>query len=796
MRPAILILALLLTSMAQAQSFLIRDGKATGSVLIPASVPVEVQLAADELVLHLEKMTGAKLPITEDTGGPLPAGSVRLTISPLASKMAVRDGTNQGYTIDQTGNGVIIEGNSSIGVLNGTYDYLQSIGVRWYMPGEFGLYVPKSQSVQLSAKKTSEKPAFRMRLLWLNGNPDWHLDNRSPDTLKQAQVDEVYWLLRNRLQHWYRPNKRVPVAFPLNLNTSHDQYHHNIRRFLSAKKLTVESNPERFALVTGPDGTKSRPKRAQICFTHPDNIKDAIAWSLAEFEEDPELISVSLSLNDTGGICECDECLKANDGVNPNTVGGDVVVWKFMNAVAKGIKEKRPDRGIALFSTYGAMRQPPPGMKVEGNVLGFACHIDHNSCELDDPKCATNVQFLQQMKQLKETGAEIGTYDYTSFPMTPQPLTILNNVRTYKKFGLSAYTCETMSKTMHHSMVRWVQAQLAWNPDQDPRKLIEEYCTKFYGDAGPDVLAVVDRIEASVKQLPKITISGIGSSHEVMTDEVIAFGRERLQGATGKVKGIEADRLKQFSLTFEVFARSGEACRAFLVAMDDRTPQRKQEAIDKANAAIAYYHENGLQGTFSPMYEVKWMGFVKKLATNLSAAVDAKPQKALINAGEKTLIAELFAMAPVPEKLESLTWLPGEWKFRVDLFRKGETQGWMNPGLDEAKWATLATGFFDDQGFPHYEGTFWYRNTFDAPTVPTGKRLIMRMGALDDDGRIYINGKLAHERLHVDGLDWMRSFEFDITDFIKPGEKNTIAVVGRNDYGKGGLWKPVAVYVK
>jgi len=72
----------------------------------------------------------------------------------------------------------------------------------------------------------------------------------------------------------------------------------------------------------------------------------------------------------------------------------------------------------------------------------------------------------------------------------------------------------------------------------------------------------------------------------------------------------------------------------------------------------------------------------------------------------------------------------------------------------------------------------------------------MRIGALDDDGRIYINGKLVHERFHVDGLDWQRSFEFDITDAIKPGQKNLIAICGRNDYGKGGLWKPVAVYLK
>ena len=47
-----------------------------------------------------------------------------------------------------------------------------------------------------------------------------------------------------------------------------------------------------------------------------------------------------------------------------------------------------------------------------------------------------------------------------------------------------------------------------------------------------------------------------------------------------------------------------------------------------------------------------------------------------------------------------------------------------------------------------------------------------------------------------EGAGWKRSFEFDVTDFVKPGERNVVAVCGRNDYGKGGLWKPVALYLR
>ena len=788
-----IVVGLAICGQSHAETFIIRDGKAVGKILIPAEASAEIKLAADELAQHLEKVSGARLEIAHDAGGALPAGTMRLSVAADAPKRLARDGGEQAFVIDQTGPGIVIEGKSDLAVLYGVYEYLSDLGVRWFAPGELGTHVPSRASIAINGKRKQIQPAFRIRFIWLNGNPDWHLEAKTPEQLMQNRIDYAYWQLRNRMQFSYRAPRKGTLPFPLTIHSIHDVFSHNISVIYRWKKLSLEKNPERFPLVTR-DGKKVRIDKGQICFTHPDNIADATAWCLDYFDQNPSMITASMALQDTGGVCECDECTKANGGVSP-AERCDQLVWSFMNEVARRIAEKRPDRGIGFFSSYGATSMPLPGTKVQGNILGVVCHIDHNNHDLNDAACPNNQLFLRQIAALKATGAECAAYDYTTFPASLQPLIILDYVKTYHKLGLKGYTCETMARSAQHTMVTWAQAQLAWNIDQEPRKLIEEYCHTYFGDAGVDVLAVVDAVDANIRKLPKLTLSGYGASQEIMTDDVIALGRKRMEQAAGKVSGVYAQRLTRFRDTIELYSRLAEAYRALYVTLDERTPANQKAAVQKFDDAEAYWNEHNLAQSCSPTILPGWIERVKRTAVTLPT-INTAPAKILIDADEATLRRELFSLDKVPDKLEGLTFLPSHWKFHIDIARRGETEGWMQPTFDDSKWISLGNNFFDDQGFQRYEGTFWYRTAFDVPAVPSGKRVIMRFGALDDDGKIYLNGELAHERFHVMGNDWMRSFEFDATEFIKSGQKNSVAICGRNDYGKGGLWKPAAIYFR
>ena len=121
----------------------------------------------------------------------------------------------------------------------------------------------------------------------------------------------------------------------------------------------------------------------------------------------------------------------------------------------------------------------------------------------------------------------------------------------------------------------------------------------------------------------------------------------------------------------------------------------------------------------------------------------------------------------------------------------------MKPELDDSKWHTLSTwNYYERQGFDRYDGAFWYRVRFKAPAFPAGKKVFLRIGALDDEGRIFINGKLVHQRWHLNPDDWQSSFEVEVTEAIQPVKENVIAVHGNDEYGVGGIWKPCALYTR
>ena len=63
----------------------------------------------------------------------------------------------------------------------------------------------------------------------------------------------------------------------------------------------------------------------------------------------------------------------------------------------------------------------------------------------------------------------------------------------------------------------------------------------------------------------------------------------------------------------------------------------------------------------------------------------------------------------------------------------------------------------------------------------------LAIGAIDDDGVIYVNGERVAET-----SDYSQSWEFDVTRYLREGE-NEIAIVVRNNDGAGGLKGPVAL---
>jgi hypothetical protein len=789
---SLFLMALLaLTSTAQEETWLVREGRPEARIYLPRLCGAATRLAADELSTYIEKLTGARVPV--DTYGVMSErrikqeGRVQIRLEPRVDPVreVSADGSEDVSTLTVAADTVTLAGNSETAVLYGVYQLLADQGVRWFLPGEIGEHVPRLADLKLPRGQTTSRPSFRTREIGLSGDPPAHF---APHDFDRLLPEYALWNLRNRCM-FSRVILRdyVPAG-----NRPREQTGHWLNAILNTADLAKE--PERFPLVTKDGATQRLARGGQICFTDPRNIAETIRCKLDDFAKDPSLLTATVSLADHGGMCECPRCIAANDGRFP-PLDPNLVVWKFMNAVIRGIRAEQPGKRIAFYSSYGSLRRPPAGFQAAEGIVGITANVGANGARIDDPDDPFAVGYMADILGHQAAGvAELGAREYTMFAGTPQPLVLLDQIRIYHSLGYVYYHCESMGRDELRWPVQWVQAQLLWNAAGDPAALLKECCDTLYGAAGAEALEILQAIDARERSLPRLVFGSAGVMQWILSPELVARGRATLKAAARKVAGVHARRLDRFADSFELFARQAEAVRACYQAMDDLAEPSRETALKSIAAFDKHWNDNALEETCSPQI-FRNMAAFRTLITSLASPKTPAPRKGFEAPTPAQRLAALYSLLEVPAQVDDLFYLPDVWKFKPDIAREAEAKNWFAEDLDDTGWRDLSVyDFYERQGYDRYDGAYCYRVRFTAPVFPQGKRIMLRIGSLDDEGAIYVNGKLAHRRWHLVDQDWKRSFAVDVTDFIRPGAANVICIVGNDEYGVGGLWNPSALY--
>ncbi len=121
---------------------------------------------------------------------------------------------------------------------------------------------------------------------------------------------------------------------------------------------------------------------------------------------------------------------------------------------------------------------------------------------------------------------------------------------------------------------------------------------------------------------------------------------------------------------------------------------------------------------------------------------------------------------------------PQFWNFRTDPENTGEREGWSNGFESELEIAV--PGSWNEQleeiGLLNYVGSAWYSCTVFIPGDTHKRNYWIRVGSADYRATVWVNGKRAghHEGAFV-------PFEFEITDAIRPGARNTLTILVNNE---------------
>ena len=537
----IVILSVLLPASLGAKSFIVENGKPNAVIVLSETPSRSTRWAAKELQETIEKISGAKLPITKE-----PGAGVTIYVGesePLRKLGVTAKGLQHGsYRTVSGDNWLALIGDDQdfvprepwaknnggrrklqplweqasglpYGVPNGgmyknrepmpadiakeereyfwafdergSYNavcgFLRRLGARWYSPGPLGEVLPQLNSIPLPQIDEVTKPDFEIRQFSARiGNCD----------------DEVVrWVMRLGTRNVHG----LMIA-------------HGMHTMTHPEELKTK-HPDWFALYGGKRDTVTGKRLNHLCYSSEELFRETVKWARAQFDVyDFEGVSI-MPPDAYGSICQCELCTgKQIDAMGARGKLSNHV-WDYANRVAKEVGKTHPDK-LIVCCAYGANTEPPKNIrKLEPNVQVVIVGGRRPRNSLPEQR-----EYVDQLRAgwLKLATRPIMIFE--NYPFTGRGTylpafvaeTIGNSINATK--GLSRGEDIWLSFPRRHDdpaigfdhFQVYFTARMWWGgKDAKVTDQLREYCTKFYGPAGSQMFEFFNFCELNYQAMEK-----------------------------------------------------------------------------------------------------------------------------------------------------------------------------------------------------------------------------------------------------------------------------------------------------
>jgi hypothetical protein len=731
----------------------------------------KVAAAARDLQVYIEKMTGAKLPVvgddqspqgtlilvgrsalTKDFDGKIPTG-----MTPLCEE--------EGYVIVAKAGRLLLAGNDAL-IYHGTEyavaAFLNRLGVRWYMPGDFGDYVPKQKTITVEDMSIASRPDFKMRNWWGPMSADlvpvecrWKIRNgMNPFMIVEMPADSsvryvmpVAWPTPTELE---LTNAVFPEIWGMKENGKpNDQ----IPNLTSAKSVqyAAEKIKERFR--KHPDQTS--------CGLAPDDgfPRD---WS-------PATLKRSLGLPDVQGRVGVPADLSTTEE------------WmEWVQAVAREVYKEFPDH-ILTSNGYANRNVPPMGITPDPKIwIMFAAIWSDTMHAYDNPRSWMMRRQGEMIQRWTSMYKNVFMYDYIYFMLAgcgaPIPLAHkhLHDLPLLKKWGVIGFGDEGRTLRGESGVFpTYLRARLMWNTDLDGKAEMDEFFANWYGSAAAPAKAFWEDLENTFETTPWL-------GHE---DRILpyVYSQELLDRLEKNVKDAEAladddwsrphvraDRVTLENLKAFMAMSQAEFKADFAEAA--RQAQRMLDVRKELTGLSRFYWDQDPATGESPAFYY-W-----------GAAARRDYYKSLV---EMTAGTNGQMVVVLPEKA----------RFKTDPRDDGRYAAWYDSEFKDDDWETvLATvpfyrqgkGCVDEQGYP-YLGAIWYRMEVEVPSSAKGKKISLYAPAVEPEAWVWVNGQFIGHRPFREPYERPNQLDMDVTRALKPGKKNLVAIRVHTGMGAGSM---------
>lgn len=523
---------LLTVASAIAESFLVENGEPRAEIIIAESPQRGTRLAAQELQIYLEKISGAKLNIANQPTAAVPV-KIYIGASAHTEKLGITaEGLNDGaYRIVSGDDWMAFIGddtnfvptepwprnNTDIasGKMQAAWDAIT--GKHW---GYTHSQMHKHYSGSNTRFGTAEEEIFDK-----NGQVNmWTYDER-------GSFNGVCAFLRDLGVRWYMPGdigeivpKQKSIALPKIDRTVHPDFPMRILNFrasvyghdammwgfrlgvrqpwgrqaahgldhMTHNEHTLKNHPDWFALYGGKRHNQPGQRLNQLCYSNEELFSEAVEFARAQFDHyDMDVVSI-MPPDGYTAICQCQLCDGKDQPGRGNRGALSNYVWDFVNRVAKEVGKTHPGKLISNCA-YGIYTDPPSNIdKLEPNVQVIIVGGRRPTSEDRDA--------LRQLRAGWATKTDRPVEIFENYPFTARGFYLPAYIPTVLGDSINETKGSSRGEDIWISMdfsdkaigynhfLLYFTARMYWGgKDQDASAMFDEYCELFYGPVADEL---------------------------------------------------------------------------------------------------------------------------------------------------------------------------------------------------------------------------------------------------------------------------------------------------------------------
>ena len=362
-----------------------------------------------------------------------------------------------GFGVYTEGTSLFIASGGRKGAIYGVVNFLERhFGCRCYSPTAY--VFPKVDSMVVDGVFEAENPAVDFRAV----NGDFSKDADYLDWTRGNATDEQFG--RGFYVHTF--SKLVPF------------------------EINFAGHPDYFAFMNG------RRVGDQLCPSNPAVVPLIVAKLRQEMAAQPDKHVWSVSQNDNESFCHCPLCLKVI--TEEGAPSGPLL--RMVNQVARQF----PKETISTLA-YEWSRKAPKMTKPDSNVQIMLCTIEADR-SMPISENPTTKDFMRDLFDWTRLTTNLYLWDYTvdfSHQVSPFPnLRVLDlNLQLFVGCGVKQIFEQTNTSPGHEfsELKAYLLSKLMWNPYQDDRRIVHEFCQGYYGPAAPYIEGYIDELHNAME---------------------------------------------------------------------------------------------------------------------------------------------------------------------------------------------------------------------------------------------------------------------------------------------------------